>query len=120
MADFKGKNLLLVGAGLVLGAIGAKAVKTNKAKNLSVDVVSKGLKAKESLDGTVENVKESFDDVLAEARLNNRLDEELKRKQKEKEEEEKSKDEKELLALLEEDSNEESKDSDQDAKSEEG
>lgn len=61
----KDSGKLFVGA---LGGIAVtKLVKTQKAKDLAVKTVASGIKAKENLDRTVEDLRNQAEDTLAEA-----------------------------------------------------
>ncbi|MDY3118438.1 MAG: DUF6110 family protein [Peptoniphilus sp.] len=80
------KKLMSVGAGVLLGVIGEKIVKSNVVKNLAVSTVSDGLKIKEGIDHTIEKVKESAEDIVAEAKVKKEEDERAKREAEEAEE----------------------------------
>ena len=77
------KKLISVGAGVVLGVIGDKILKSNAVKNLAVSTVSEGLKVKEGIDKTIEKAKENAEDVVAEAKVKKAEDEKAKREAKE-------------------------------------
>ena len=59
--------LLLVGAGILLGAAGPKAVKSEKAHKLYVKSAVAGLRVKDGCETIIDEAKAEFDDVLAEA-----------------------------------------------------
>lgn len=59
--------LLLVGAGVLLGAAGPKAVKSDKAHKLYVKTAVAGLRVKDGCETIIDEAKAGFDDVLAEA-----------------------------------------------------
>lgn len=77
------KKLISVGAGVVLGVIGDKILKSNAVKNLVVSTVSEGLKVKEGIDKTIEKAKENAEDVVAEAKVKKAEDEKAKREAEE-------------------------------------
>ena len=63
------KKLLYTGVGVLLGLVSDKLWKTKKARSLAVSAVAGGLKAKESLDKTIEKVREETGDIVAEAKV---------------------------------------------------
>jgi polyhydroxyalkanoate synthesis regulator phasin len=66
------KEIGLVAAGFVLGTVGVKAVTSEKAKQLCVQAVSKGLQAKAVGQDIIEQARSNVDDIVAEATyLNN-------------------------------------------------
>nr|WP_072513981.1 DUF6110 family protein [Ndongobacter massiliensis] len=65
------KKVLFTGLGFLAGILGSKIAKSDMVKKLSVQAVSQGLKAKESVDESIECIKENFDDVVAEAKEKN-------------------------------------------------
>jgi hypothetical protein len=66
------KEIGLIAAGFVLGTVGVKAVKSERAKQLCVQAVSKGLQAKAVGQDIIEQAKSNVDDIVAEATyLNN-------------------------------------------------
>lgn len=69
------KKLISLGAGVVLGIVGEKVLKSNLVKNVAVTTVSEGMKAKEGIDRTIEKVKENAEDVVAEAKIKKAEDE---------------------------------------------
>lgn len=69
------KKLLSMGAGILIGVLGDKILKSNVVKKVAVSTVASGLKAKESLDKTIEKVKESTEDIVAEAKVKNETEE---------------------------------------------
>lgn len=73
------KKWWFAGAGFLAGVLGSKIAKSDTAKKISVKAVSQGLKAKESIDESIECFKENFDDVVAEAKKNNAQEAEEKR-----------------------------------------
>ena len=62
------RRLLNLGVGLVVGAIGGKVLASQTVKKLAVNTVAGGLKIKDEIDKTVENVKVSTEDIIAEAK----------------------------------------------------
>ena len=62
------KKIISVGAGIIAGAIGGKVLNSKLAKKAAVSTVVGGLKVKESIDKTVENIRISAEDVIAEAK----------------------------------------------------
>lgn len=79
------KKLISLGAGVLLGVVGEKVLKSNLVKNVAVTTVSEGLKVKEGIDKTIEKAKENAEDVVAEAKVKKAEDEKAKREAKEKE-----------------------------------
>ena len=77
------KKLISVGAGVLLGVVGEKVLKSNLVKNVAVTTVSEGLKVKEGIDKTIEKAKENAEDVVAEAKIKKAEDEKAKREAKE-------------------------------------
>lgn len=69
------KRLLNLGVGLVVGALGGKVLASQTAKKIAVSTVAGGLKIKEEIDKTVENVKVSTEDIIAEAKVKKAEDE---------------------------------------------
>lgn len=87
------KKLLYTGVGVVLGLVSEKLWKTKKVRSFAVSAVAGGLKAKESLDKTIEKVREETGDIVAEAKVKKAEDEAKAQAEKEAaEEEEASKD----------------------------
>ncbi len=62
-------NALFFLGGIVAGIIGLKALKTNKARDLAVSGIAKGLIAKDSIAEKVTNLKEDAEDLYAEAKV---------------------------------------------------
>lgn len=77
------KKLLSVGAGVLLGVVGDKIVKSNAVRNLAVNTVSEGMKVKEGIDKTIEKAKENTEDIVAEAKIKKAEDERVKREAEE-------------------------------------
>lgn len=77
------KKLISLGAGVLLGVVGEKVLKSNFVKNVAVTTVSEGLKVKEGIDKTIEKAKENAEDVVAEAKVKKAEDEKAKREAKE-------------------------------------
>ena len=77
------KKLISLGAGVLLGVVGEKVLKSNLVKNVAVTTVSEGLKVKEGIDKTIEKVKENAEDVVAEAKIKKAEDELAKREAEE-------------------------------------
>ena len=77
------KKLISLGAGVLLGVVGEKVLKSNLVKNVAVTTVSEGLKGKEGIDKTIEKAKENAEDVVAEAKVKKAEDEKAKREAKE-------------------------------------
>lgn len=69
------RRLLNLGVGLVVGALGGKVLASQTAKKIAVSTVAGGLKIKEEIDKTVENVKVSTEDIIAEAKVKKAEDE---------------------------------------------
>lgn len=76
------KKVLKIGAGVLVGALGGKVLSSQLAKKAAVGAVAGGLRVKESLDKTIEQVRVSADDIVAEAKEAN-LKEDLEKAQKE-------------------------------------
>ncbi|MDU4019464.1 MAG: DUF6110 family protein, partial [Finegoldia magna] len=53
------KKIISIGAGIIAGAIGGKVLNSKLAKKAAVSTVVGGLKVKESIDKTVENIRVS-------------------------------------------------------------
>ncbi|EEI86210.1 DUF6110 family protein [Anaerococcus lactolyticus] len=62
------KKILRIGAGVLVGALGGKILSSELAKKAAVGAVAGGLRVKESIDKTVEQVRVSADDIVAEAK----------------------------------------------------
>lgn len=62
------KKILRIGAGVLVGALGGKVLSSEFAKKAAVGAVAGGLRVKESIDKTVEQVRVSADDIVAEAK----------------------------------------------------
>ena len=77
------KKLISLGAGVLLGVVGEKVLKSNLVKNVAVTTVSEGLKVKEGIDKTIEKAKENAEDVVAEAKIKKAEDERAKREAEE-------------------------------------
>ena len=65
------QSVLLVGAGFLLGTIGAKAVQSEPARKLAVKSVAQGMKIKEGAETLVDEAKAEFDDIVNEASYEN-------------------------------------------------
>ncbi len=68
----------LVAAGFLLGTAGVKALTSKPAKDLYVQGIAAGMRAKNSADELVERAKEQVDDMVAEAEAVNRAQAENK------------------------------------------
>lgn len=80
------KKLIYTGIGVVLGLVSDKLWKTKKARSLAVSAVAGGLKAKESIDKTIEKVREETGDIVAEAKVKKAEEEAKAQAEKEAEE----------------------------------
>lgn len=69
------KTLVHMGIGLAVGLVSGKLFKTKTARDLAVGAVAGGLKAKESLDKTVEKLRENTNDLVADAKVKKADDE---------------------------------------------
>ena len=69
------KKVLRIGTGVVVGALGGKILSSKLAKKAAVGAVAGGLRVKESIDKTVEQVRVSADDIVAEAKEANAMEE---------------------------------------------
>jgi hypothetical protein len=69
------KEIGLIAAGFALGTIGVKALKSEQAKKLCVQAVSKGLQAKAAGQDIIEQAKSNVDDIVAEANYLNEQEE---------------------------------------------
>ena len=78
------KKILSAGAGVLAGAIGGKILTSKFAKKAAVATVQQGLKAKGAVDKTVENIKLTTDDIVAEAKVKNEIEERLEAEAKDK------------------------------------
>ena len=61
----KGTHGLLLGAGVLIGSVGAKVLTSDGAKRVYVEAVAAGLRAKQACEDTVERAQ--MDDIIAEA-----------------------------------------------------
>ena len=77
------KRLLNLGIGLAAGLIGGKILKSKTAKDLAVNTVAGGLKVKDSIDKTIEDIRENTNDIIAEAKVKKAEEEEKARKEAE-------------------------------------
>ncbi|MDR0347574.1 MAG: DUF6110 family protein [Coriobacteriales bacterium] len=66
------KEIGLIAAGFVLGTMGVKAVTSEPAKKLCVQVVSKGLQVKAAGQDILEQARSNVDDIVAEANYLNK------------------------------------------------
>ena len=73
------KRLLNLGIGLAAGLIGGKILKSKTAKDLAVNTVAGGLKVKDSIDKTIEDIRENTNDIIAEAKVKKAEEEEKER-----------------------------------------
>ena len=69
------KKLINLGLGFVAGAIGGKILSSQTVKRIAVNTVAEGLKIKEGIDKSVESVKVSTEDIVAEAKVKKAEDE---------------------------------------------
>lgn len=69
------KKLINLGLGFVAGAIGGKILSSQTVKRIAVSTVAEGLKIKEGIDKSVESVKVSTEDIVAEAKVKKAEDE---------------------------------------------
>lgn len=69
------KKLINLGLGFVAGAIGGKILSSQTVKRIAVNTVAEGLKIKEGIDKSVECVKVSTEDIVAEAKVKKAEDE---------------------------------------------
>lgn len=60
-------HALLVGSGFLLGTLGVRALKSKFVKNLAVQGVAAGMRAKSGYEDIVEQAKAQVDDIVAEA-----------------------------------------------------
>lgn len=77
------KKLINLAVGVALGLVGDKFLSSKSAKSLAVSAVAGGLKVKENLDKSLENIRENANDILAEAKVKKEEDD---KKEREKEE----------------------------------
>lgn len=63
----KGTHGLLLGAGVLIGSVGAKVLTSDGAKRVYVEAVAAGLRAKQACEDTVERARAEMDDIVAEA-----------------------------------------------------
>ena len=78
------KKIISTGIGVIAGAIGGKVLTSKLAKKAAVATVQQGLKAKSAVDKTVENIKVTTDDIVAEAKIKNEIEERLEAEAKDK------------------------------------
>ena len=78
------KKIISTGIGVIAGAIGGKILTSKFAKKAAVATVQQGLKAKSAVDKTVENIKVTTDDIVAEAKIKNEIEERLEAEAKDK------------------------------------
>ena len=78
------KKIISAGIGVIAGAIGGKVLTSKLAKKAAVATVQQGLKAKSAVDKTVENIKVTTDDIVAEAKIKNEIEERLEAEAKDK------------------------------------
>ena len=78
------KKIISTGIGVIAGAIGGKVLTSKLAKKAAVSTVQQGLKAKSAVDKTVENIKVTTDDIVAEAKIKNEIEERLEAEAKDK------------------------------------
>lgn len=76
------KRVLSAGVGVLAGVIGGKVLTSKLAKKAAVATVQQGLKAKSAVDKTVENIKVATDDIVAEAKVKNEIEERLEAEEK--------------------------------------
>ena len=62
------KNLALFAGGILFGSAGVKLLASKDAKKVYVNCLAAGLRAKECVMETAENIQASADDILAEAK----------------------------------------------------
>lgn len=68
MDVFKLKNLGIFAGGVLFGTAGVKILGSKDAKKLYVNCLAAGLRAKECVMETAENIQANADDILAEAK----------------------------------------------------
>ena len=78
------KRLLNLGIGLAAGLIGGKILKSKTAKDLAVNTVAGGLKVKDSIDKTIEDIRENTNDIIAEAKVKKAEEEKARKEAEEK------------------------------------
>lgn len=78
------KKIISTGIGVIAGAVGGKILTSKFAKKAAVATVQQGLKAKSAVDKTVENIKVTTDDIVAEAKIKNEIEERLEAEAKDK------------------------------------
>lgn len=69
------KKLINLGIGVLTGVLGGKILSSQTVKKIAVSTVAGGLKVKEEIDKTIENVKVSTEDIIAEAKVKKAEDE---------------------------------------------
>lgn len=77
------RRLLNLGIGIAAGLIGSKILKSKTAKDLAVNTVAGGLKVKDSIDKTIEDIRENTNDIIAEAKVKKAEEEEKAKKEAE-------------------------------------
>lgn len=63
----KGKDALLLSAGIAIGSLGLKAIMSDRARRLCVQGVAAGMRAKASAETFVDQARAQVDDIVAEA-----------------------------------------------------
>lgn len=71
MTAMKFTSFLIFGAGVALGVGATCAVKSRRGRKLAIALASKGLELKEHLACMADRMKESVEDIMAEARYAN-------------------------------------------------
>ena len=74
MGIIKGKDAALVGAGMLIGSLGLRALKSAPVRQLCVQGVAAGMRARSGYEDAVERAKATFDDIVAEAEYLNAQD----------------------------------------------
>ena len=69
------KKLINLGIGVLTGVLGGKILSSQTVKKIAVSTVAGSLKVKEEIDKTIENVKVSTEDIIAEAKVKKAEDE---------------------------------------------
>lgn len=78
------RRLIQMGIGAVAGVVAGKLLSSHTVKQACVNTVAEGLKIKESLDKTIENVRANTNDIVAEAKVKKAQDEANKKAYEEK------------------------------------
>ena len=66
------KSIAIFAAGVAVGAVGVYLIRDARFRHVAAKVVGKGLQLKDDAMALVESIKEDAEDIMAEARHNNK------------------------------------------------